>query len=199
MNEGLRARKKQETRRALGEAALRLALEHGPENVRVEDIATAAGVSTRTYNNYFGSREAAICAHGVERAASLADALRARPQDEPLAEACVNAVLAHFRGQEDPNWRAMLMIFSNPALQVEFQRHCGPASGPLVEAIAERCAADPAADLFPALLTETLNTAARVATVHWLRAKGDRSFHDVLREALERVAPVAAAFEQSHR
>ncbi|WP_460305053.1 TetR/AcrR family transcriptional regulator [Actinocorallia aurea] len=199
MNEGLRARKKQATRRALGEAALRLALEHGPENVRVEDIATAAGVSTRTYNNYFGSREAAICAHGAERAAWLADSLRARPPGEPLAEACVNAYVGHFRGQEEPDRRAMLMIFSSPALQAEFQRHCGPASGPLVEAIAERCGLDPAADLFPALLAESFNTAARVATLHWLRTEDGRAFHDVLHEALQRVAPVAAAFEQSHR
>src|SRR5690606_21474884 len=59
---GLRERKKDETRRALREAALRLALEHGPDQVRVDDIAAAAGVSTRTYNNYFSSREQAIVA-----------------------------------------------------------------------------------------------------------------------------------------
>ena len=54
---GLREQKKQATRAALRAAALRLALEHGPENVRVDDIADAAGVSPRTYNNYFSSRE----------------------------------------------------------------------------------------------------------------------------------------------
>ena len=57
---GMRERKKLATREALSAAALRLALEHGPENVRVDDIAEAAGVSPRTYNNYFSSREQAI-------------------------------------------------------------------------------------------------------------------------------------------
>jgi AcrR family transcriptional regulator len=45
---GLREEKKQATRVALREAALRLALKHGPDNVRVDDIAEAAGVSPRT-------------------------------------------------------------------------------------------------------------------------------------------------------
>src|SRR5258706_3745207 len=56
----LREKKKRATRDALQAAALRLALERGPENVRVEDIAEAAGVSPRTYNNYLSSREQAI-------------------------------------------------------------------------------------------------------------------------------------------
>src|ERR1700712_4520395 len=72
----LRERKKRATREALQGAALRLALEHGPDNVRVEDIAQAAGVSSRTYNNYFSSREQAIVAAiAADRAAQVAAAV----------------------------------------------------------------------------------------------------------------------------
>src|SRR5258708_8577472 len=88
---GLRARKKLATREALSRAALRLALERGLENVRVEDIAAAAGVSPRTYNNYFSSREEAICALRSERADRIAAALRARPAGEPLRDAVITA------------------------------------------------------------------------------------------------------------
>src|ERR687885_962938 len=92
--DSLRERKKTATREALSAAALRLALEHGPENVRVDEIAEAAGVSPRTYNNYFSSREQAIVAAiTAERALRLAAALRARPTAEPLAEAVVEAVV----------------------------------------------------------------------------------------------------------
>ena len=57
---GLRERKKAETRAALSWAAIRLTVERGFENVKVEDIAAAAGVSPRTFNNYFASKGEAI-------------------------------------------------------------------------------------------------------------------------------------------
>ena len=48
---GLRERKKIATRQALAVAATRLAADRGLENVLVEDIAEAVGVSARTLNN----------------------------------------------------------------------------------------------------------------------------------------------------
>ncbi|MEO3787760.1 TetR/AcrR family transcriptional regulator [Actinocorallia sp. B10E7] len=194
----LRERKKEATRRALSLAAVELALEHGPENVRVEDIAAAAGVSPRTYNNYFPSREAAICAVPIARNQLLGERLRARPAEEPLDEACVGAVLEHYRDQSTPDQRIMKMIFCNPALHGEFHRNHKAATAPLVEAIAERCGVDPEHDLFPSLLAATLGTAVRIATQHWLEHGAERRFPDVLREALLGVAPLAAAYDR-HR
>ncbi len=48
--------------------ALRLAVERGLENVTVEDITAEAGVSLRTFGNYFSSKYEAICAIGTDRA-----------------------------------------------------------------------------------------------------------------------------------
>ena len=81
---GMRERKKLATREALSAAALRLALEHGPQNVRVDDIAEAAGVSPRTYNNYFSSREQAIV---VALAAERGHARRRRAARAPRRRA----------------------------------------------------------------------------------------------------------------
>ena len=75
---GLRERKKQETRDALSFAALRLAVERGLDNVLVEDIAAAAGVSPRTFNNYFSSKAEAISSRHTDRMRITIETLRTR-------------------------------------------------------------------------------------------------------------------------
>jgi AcrR family transcriptional regulator len=56
----LRARKKAETWSAIHEAAAALAVRHGVEGTTVEAVAAAAGVSPRTFFNYFPAKEDAI-------------------------------------------------------------------------------------------------------------------------------------------
>ncbi len=61
---GLRERKKAETRRELSAAAVRLCLARGYELVTVADIADAAGVSRRTFSNYFAGKAECVAAFG---------------------------------------------------------------------------------------------------------------------------------------
>lgn len=61
---GLRERKKLATRRTLEHETIRLALDHGIDNVTVDDIAAAADVSTRTFFNYFASKDDALVGTG---------------------------------------------------------------------------------------------------------------------------------------
>ena len=83
---GLRERKKLATKQALALAAMKLAVQRGLENVRVEDIAAAANVSRRTFTNYFASKEEAIASLSAGRFARAAQALRDRPASEPMAD-----------------------------------------------------------------------------------------------------------------
>src|SRR6266699_3429642 len=96
--DGRRERKKLATRRALGVAAMRLAVQRGLDNVLVDDIAAEAGVSARTFNNYFASKYEAICALAMERGTMIGVALRNRPAAEPLMEAITSAVLHPYVG-----------------------------------------------------------------------------------------------------
>src|SRR3954454_18953210 len=91
---GLRERKKAETRAALAWAAIHLTIERGFDNVRVEDIADAAGVSPRTFNNYFASKAEAIVSRHLDRFHRAADELRARPDGEPLWESITEVALS---------------------------------------------------------------------------------------------------------
>ena len=86
MNEptSLRERKKAETRTALSQAVLRLALERGLDAVTADDIAAAANVSVRTFHNYFGTKEEALVAAWRSEFQVYVDALRDRPADEPI-------------------------------------------------------------------------------------------------------------------
>lgn len=58
--EGLRARKRRAVDRSIRLAALRLVDERGLEHVTVEDIARAAGISPRTFFNYFDTKELSL-------------------------------------------------------------------------------------------------------------------------------------------
>ncbi|WP_198043024.1 MULTISPECIES: TetR/AcrR family transcriptional regulator [Actinoalloteichus] len=58
--EGLRARRRRETSDRIQQAALALVLEHDFDRVTVEQISTRAGVSVRTFFNYFPSKETAL-------------------------------------------------------------------------------------------------------------------------------------------
>lgn len=72
---GLRERKKRETRRALNLAALDLVEEKGFAAVTTEEIAARAGVSARTFFNYFPSKEAAVIGTTAEELESYAEQL----------------------------------------------------------------------------------------------------------------------------
>jgi AcrR family transcriptional regulator len=195
---GLRERKKQATRQALTAAALRLALEHGFDNLRVEDVAEAAGVSPRTFNNYFPSREAAICAARIDQMQRLADAVRARPAEEALLDAIINTVTAH---AYEPNRAEFLMIHCNPSLRAEFLRTAAETESPLVEAIAERTGTEPG-HLLPQVAAAAVFGALRAALQQWLRSEQSPPYQLLLRDALNQLRslsdpPQASASERA--
>lgn len=90
---GLRERKKADTRRALSDAALSLALERGFEAVTREAIADRAGVSLRTFTNYFAGKYEALAYRQTQRMRRSVAEFRRRPADEPLWTAIAEAVV----------------------------------------------------------------------------------------------------------
>jgi AcrR family transcriptional regulator len=72
------------TRQSITEAALTLLRRKGLGNFTVEEIADAAGVSRRTFFNYFGSTEAAIASVTFGFLETALQQFRLRPAAEPI-------------------------------------------------------------------------------------------------------------------
>jgi len=184
---GLRARKKLATREALSAAAYRLAIEKGLVHVRVEDIAAEAGVSPRTYNNYFSSREAAICGFAAQRAEWLAGALRDRPAGESIEESLIAVMMEPYGDGGEPDRAGLRLMACSPALQGEYLKAGVAVERRLAEAIAERTGADVERDLAPSLLAAAVTTASRVAAEYWLRPETSTPYATILHAALRQV------------
>lgn len=84
-SEGLRERKQRETRQRIAELALRLFLEHGYDGTTLDAIASAAGISRRTFFSYFKSKDDIIL-FGMEAdsAELIAELLKTSPDVPPL-------------------------------------------------------------------------------------------------------------------
>jgi AcrR family transcriptional regulator len=162
---GLRERKKTETRRTIAEAALRLALEHGPDRVTVEEIAAAADVSPRTVFNHFGTKDEAILGIDADRRTAIVASVNARPAGETPLQALAG-VFAHLMTDDDAPGRFWLaraeLVRHHPQLRAAQMSSQAALEHDLALAIAARAGLDAEHDAYPALVVTVALTALRV-------------------------------------
>lgn len=190
-----RDRQRQETRRDLAFAALELADTHGLANVRVPDIAAAAGVSPRTFNNYFDSKEAAIAWPARQRGIRLAEDLGARPPEERLHEAIVGAVSERYARWDDGGFpgpwlqKFRVLVAREPALFGEYLKAADATERALAEAIRVRMGATED-ELRPKLLAAVAVAVERTAVRHWMTQQEKAApLGETVRTALEQALP----------
>lgn len=188
MNEGLRERKKAETRRALASAALRLADELGPDGVTVEVIAEAAGVSSRTFFNYFASKEDAIAGITPAQSSELLADLIARPEGEaPLdaLRATAHSVAGRLEASAHDWMRRRSLFRRYPTLAARHAAGFAEVERGLVEEIARRTGLDPDRDTYPALVVSAALGAIRVAIAVWWERDRPGPLTDLLDETFD--------------
>ena len=170
-----RDRQRDDTGRDLALAAFDLAVRYGLGHVRVPDIAAAAGVATRTFNNYFASKEEAIVWPAARHAIGVADQLRARPASEPLGESLVTAVTNLYgpaAGQElPPNWLRQFrtLVAAEPSLHGEYLKATAAAQAALGDALAERIGGGKSGAFEAQVLAGMVTGAERAAVMYWMR------------------------------
>jgi AcrR family transcriptional regulator len=183
---GLRERKKAETRQSLASAALRLADERGPDAVTVEDIASEAGVSPRTFFNYFPSKEDAIVGIPAGQSSEVVDVLASRPPDEAPLESLRQSFLAASERLEmrADEWAVRhRLVQRHPALAARYAVGFAAFEHGIIDEVGRRIGVDPARDTYPAVVVAAALGATRVAITAWQERPRRVRLADILDDA----------------
>src|SRR5690606_16314348 len=157
---GLRERKKAATRQAVHEAALRLTVEHGFDKVTIEAIADAAGISRRTFSNYFAGKEDALLYGEEERIRELVQGVRDRPALRNARRAP-----AHRYGHPDPEWAVRSRLAKrHPSLLARQLANHAALERDLALAVSERPGPE---GVRPQVVAAAFLTALRIGTHLW--------------------------------
>ena len=190
---GLRERKKLDTRWALSDAALELALERGLDNVTREDIASRAGVSLRTFNNYFTGKYEAVAFRQLDRTRQSLAAFRAATRRRAaLGGASRRQCSRRWKPRVPSDMRPTpdeLVVIRDPALRSGFA--CRADKGPirrLGRAIAERTGTDPARDMYPRLVVAVVRAVGETAMETYASADPPVAYAELLRRGFADVA-----------
>jgi len=97
MAEGLRERKKRQTRQYISDVATALFVERGFESVTVAEVADAANVSVNTVYNYFPAKEDLF----LDRAKGVTDLLSRWVRGRRAGESAAEAVLRELREEAE--------------------------------------------------------------------------------------------------
>lgn len=180
---GLRERKKAATKAALGLAAFRLATEKGGlDDVSPDEIAAEAGVSTRTFHNYFHSKEDALLHDFNEVTQALLDDLRERARHQPIWDALRDASIGlHIDRRFDMEMMKCReqLVKGSPTLITEQAGKFFELFAAAVDIVAEATGFEPD-DPYPRLVLGSALIAMKVANEHWLEHPDDAPLAEVL-------------------
>jgi AcrR family transcriptional regulator len=186
---GLRERKKQKTRWAIQEHAVRLFVQQGYDATTVEQIAEAAEISPSTFFRYFKTKEDVVIQDRYDEI--MADEIRKAPADLPPLEVVRRAILVSFETIDPQEVEQVLqrarLQFQVPALRMRSLDSMLSAIDVLAAPLAERLGR-PADDFRVQAFVGACVGAIINAAMTWVTAGGDADILTLLDEALSVVA-----------
>ena len=180
----LRQRRRAFTADEIERVAIELFAGRGFDDVTVDEIADAAGISPRTFFRYFPTKADVVRAHMRRLVDRLVRALEARPADEGPVTALREALLATSSMRAEDRERIMLvgrlLAGAGDALAFDAGR-----SDELVTIVARHAALDPSRDIRPAVVVAAMTGAAQAAFRAWVESEGDHELATMVAEALK--------------
>jgi mycofactocin system transcriptional regulator len=159
---------------AIETAALELIAVQGFEGTTVEEIASAAGISRRTFFRYFESKNDVLYGDFAGMLASLEKFLAAEPTDRPIFEVIADAVVRFHRAHSDgavEHRQRMELILRAPALRADAALRQAEWAAVLARYAAGRLGTS-AHTLRPRLVAHLALGASNAAYEQWLDEDG---------------------------
>ncbi len=183
---GRREQNKLDTRRAIAEAALTLARRQGAGAFTVDQIAAGAGVSRRTFFNYFHSAEEALNVSTESFLELAISRFAERPADEPLLDAMIASLAATAKVQSlAVHGELFRMAAGNPEL-LRAQLHAWErAETRIVEAVTDRLKGA-SSSLYVSALVGSVLSCAKAALQDWAADSPDGDAGAALEERMVR-------------
>ncbi|MFE7468859.1 TetR family transcriptional regulator [Streptomyces sp. NPDC057499] len=182
----------------LTEAALQLLASKGFDAVTIDEIATAAGVSKRTFFRYFASKEDVVVQFLGDMGAGMREELAARPAGERPSAALLRAVSVSLAACAHPDHaeralRVVRLILRTPALRARFMERQAQWCDDLTAELARR--PGPGADdgLYPRLAAGMALTAFDAVLERWSDGGGAEDPLALLERAFAVIAPALDA------
>jgi AcrR family transcriptional regulator len=176
----------------LAAAAMDLYGEHGFDSTTVEEIATRAGLTERTFFRYFADKREVLFggAHQLQEflVAHVLEAPPARPPLEVIATAYMAAGDDIFEARRDFSRARQAIIVANAELQERELIKLATLSAALADALRQRGVADPAASL----AAEAGGSAFKLGFERWVEDTTGTPMSTFIRESLDALKAVAA-------
>ncbi len=142
----------------------------GYDEVTIEELAAAAGISRRTFFRYFGSKADALMADFDEDVQRLRSILAASDPDLPVLDAIRQAVVAvnSYRAEDLAQLRLRMQLqHGHPALIANAIMHYERWQSVVAEFAADRLG-QPAGELLPQVIARSVFGAAYAGFASWL-------------------------------
>lgn len=181
-------------RARITEIALDLFAEHGFDQVTVDQIATAAGMSGRTFHRYFPAKEDVVVGEPEQWGEFVRDAFAARPADEPVWDSLLASFEAFIgflaeSGRVQRGKFAMRVLVSTASLRARNLEKHQLWGRMLVPLVAARLADDGDTALRAEIIVQAALACLDVAFTTWANVDDDTTISELLERSFGMLQP----------